>query len=101
LDVIGTKVLKGQYHEIFDFWFFHESVSPKPLSTPLHHLGRFEFFQKFGETFAAQGAPPVLLTPVANGKTSIQRNFNYFVWTTLGSKVKIYCIYKFLPSSSL
>jgi hypothetical protein len=22
--------LKGQSHEIFDFWFFHESVSPKP-----------------------------------------------------------------------
>ncbi len=27
--------LKGQCHEIFDFWFFHESVSPKPLSIPL------------------------------------------------------------------
>ncbi len=23
---------KGQCHEISDFWFFHESVSPKPLS---------------------------------------------------------------------
>jgi hypothetical protein len=27
--------LKGQCHEIFDFWFFHESVSPKPLIIPL------------------------------------------------------------------
>ncbi len=27
--------LKVQCHEIFDFWFFHESVSPKPLSIPL------------------------------------------------------------------
>ncbi len=26
--------LKGQCHEIFDFCFFHESVSPKPLSIP-------------------------------------------------------------------
>jgi hypothetical protein len=29
--------LKGQRHDIFDFWlfkFFHESVSPKPLSIP-------------------------------------------------------------------
>ncbi len=24
--------LKGQCHEIFDFWFSHESVSPKHLS---------------------------------------------------------------------
>jgi hypothetical protein len=23
--------LKGQCHEIFDFRFFHESVSPKPI----------------------------------------------------------------------
>ncbi len=31
---IGTNQdrLKGQCHEIFDFRFFHESVSPKPLS---------------------------------------------------------------------
>ncbi len=28
--------LKGQCHEIFDFWFFfHESVSPKPQGIPL------------------------------------------------------------------
>jgi hypothetical protein len=39
--VNGQKVqqvlrLKGQCHEIFDFcFFFHESVSPKPLSIPL------------------------------------------------------------------
>jgi len=28
-------------------------------------LGRFDFFQKFAEIFAAQGAPPVLMTPVS------------------------------------
>ncbi len=28
----GWDVVKGRVHEIFDFWFFHESVSPKPLS---------------------------------------------------------------------
>jgi hypothetical protein len=27
--------LKGQCHKIFDFWFFHETVSPKRLSIPL------------------------------------------------------------------
>ncbi len=27
--------LKGQWHEIFCFWFFHESVSPQPQSITL------------------------------------------------------------------
>jgi hypothetical protein len=30
-------------NEIFDFWFFHESVSPKPLSIS---LGLFQIFSK-------------------------------------------------------
>jgi hypothetical protein len=30
--------------------------------------------------FAAQDAPPVLLTPVANGKNLQLENFHYFVW---------------------
>jgi hypothetical protein len=30
------------------------------------HLVRFEFFRKFAEIFANQGAPPVSTTPVAN-----------------------------------
>ncbi len=33
--VNAKESLKGQCHEIFDFKFFHESVSPKPLSIPL------------------------------------------------------------------
>jgi hypothetical protein len=46
--------------------FLHGLVSPKPLITP---LGPFKiFFRKFTEIFAAQGAPPVSLTPVANEK---------------------------------
>jgi hypothetical protein len=35
--------LKGQFHEIFDFWFFHESVSPKHLGIPLRP---FRIFSK-------------------------------------------------------
>jgi hypothetical protein len=38
-----TSSLKGQCHEISDFWFFHESVSPKPLSIP---IGSFRIFSK-------------------------------------------------------
>ncbi len=30
-----TALLKGVWHEIFDFRFFHESVSPGPPSIPL------------------------------------------------------------------
>ncbi len=35
--------LKGVWHEIFDFRFFHESVSPRPQSIP---LGPFWIFSK-------------------------------------------------------
>jgi hypothetical protein len=35
--------LKGQCNEIFASGFFHESVSPKPLSIP---LGPFQIFLK-------------------------------------------------------
>ncbi len=35
--------LKGFWHEIFDFRFFHESVSPRPPSIP---LGPFWIFLK-------------------------------------------------------
>jgi hypothetical protein len=37
-----------------------------PPSPRVFHLDRFEFFRKFAEIFASQGAPPVSTTPVAN-----------------------------------
>ena len=47
-----------------------------PFSPRVFHLDRFEFFQKFTEIFASQGAqaapaklPPVSATPVANFST--------------------------------
>jgi hypothetical protein len=52
-------------------------------------LSRFKFFQKFAEIFAAQGAPPVSLTPVANGKIFNHKSVNNFVWTPLGSRVNL------------
>ncbi len=65
--------LKGQCHEIFASGFFHESVSPKPLSIP---LGPFRIFSKIrgdicssrlttGGKFAT-----VSTTPAANLATS-------------------------------
>jgi hypothetical protein len=42
-------------------------------------LGRLQLFQKFAEIFAAKGAPPVQLTPAANGKkTSIRKVLTIF-----------------------
>ncbi len=49
--------------DFFESGFFHESVSPKPLSI---QLGRFRIFRKFTEIFTAQCWPPVSTTPVAN-----------------------------------
>jgi hypothetical protein len=43
--------------------FFMNQFPPSPR---VFHLDRFEFFQKFAEIFASQGAPPVSTTPVAN-----------------------------------
>jgi hypothetical protein len=57
--------LKGQFHQIFCFWFSSWISFPQLQSIP---LGPFQIFQKFAEIFAAHDAPPVSLTPVANGK---------------------------------
>ncbi len=52
----------GQCHEIFDFCF-----SPQALEYTIRAVSNF--FRKFAEIFAAQGAPQVSLTPpVANKK---------------------------------
>jgi hypothetical protein len=54
--------LKGQCHEMFDF--FPESVSPKLLNI----LGPFRIFSKILGDYRAQDAPPLSLTPVGNRK---------------------------------
>ncbi len=42
--------------------FFMNQFPPSP---GVFHLDRFEFFRKFAEIFASQGAPPVSTTPIA------------------------------------
>jgi hypothetical protein len=72
--------LKGQYHEIFGFWFFHESVSPLPQSIP---LGMFQIFSKIRRDIRksrcttlsmtpVENLPPVSMKPVANNGTNIR-----------------------------
>jgi hypothetical protein len=63
--------------------FFHESVSPKHLSIPFT-AGISDFLRNFAEIFAAQGAPPVSLTPVANGKNLQAEKFELFYLHTFG-----------------
>ncbi len=51
-----------------DFRLLDFFMNQFPPSTWVYHYGHVEFFRKFAEIFAAQGAPPVSLTTVANGK---------------------------------
>jgi len=60
----------------------HESVSPKHLSLPLQS---FQIFSKIcGDIRGSR------CTTGKNGKIFNQKNLTYFVWTPLGSRVKIY-----------
>ncbi len=61
-----------------DFLLLVFFLNQFPPSLWLYYQGRFEFFRKFAEIFAAQGW------------TFKQKNFNNFVWTPLGSRVNIY-----------
>jgi hypothetical protein len=55
--------LKEIVSRAFCFWFFCESSSPKPLIS-IRVISNF--FPKFVEIFASQGAPPVSTTLAAN-----------------------------------
>ncbi len=56
---VSKCALKRQYQKIFCFRFFHESAYPKPLKIT---IGYSDFFAKFAEIFASQGAPLVSTT---------------------------------------
>ncbi len=59
-----ARAVSGQCHEIFDFWFFSWISFPQAPEYTKRAVSNF--FKKFAEIFAAQGTPPVLLTPVEN-----------------------------------
>jgi hypothetical protein len=59
-----NDTLKGQCHEIFDFWLF--SWISFPQASEYTSTAFSNFFEN--SIFAAQGAPPVSTTPLANGK---------------------------------
>ncbi len=57
-------LLKGQCHEIFCFRFFSWITFPQAPENNSRVI--YNFFWKFEEIFAGQGAPPVSTTPLAN-----------------------------------
>ncbi len=72
-----------------DFLLLVYVMNQFPPSPWLYHEARLEFFRKFADIFAAQGAPPVSLTPVANGNNLQSENFHNFFWTPLDGRVRI------------
>jgi hypothetical protein len=89
--------LKGQCHEIFHFWFFHESVSLKPLSIP---FGPFQIVSKIrGDIRSSRFASGVVDTGgkfstgvvdtsgapwPANISANFRKNSKWSWWDTLG-----------------
>ncbi len=71
--------LKGQCHEIFDFRFFHESLSPKPLSIP---LGPFQIFLKIlGDIHSSRCTTGVVDIGGKWKKSSIRKVLLFFLDT--------------------
>ncbi len=67
--------LKGQCHEIFCFWFFFIKISFPPA--PEYSIKTVSnFFRKFAEIFASQGAPPISTTPVSTVSNCWQLKMN-------------------------
>ncbi len=67
IQLVYTKkpnVIKGTMSRDFLLLFFF--MNQFPPSPKVSHEDRFDFFRKFSEIFASQGAPPVSTTPVAN-----------------------------------
>jgi hypothetical protein len=58
---------------------------PQAFKYPIRVVSNF--LQKFTEIFAAQSAPPVSVTPVANEKNLQSKSFNYFVRTPVNTQI--------------
>jgi hypothetical protein len=76
------NILKGQCQEIVDFRFSTWISFPQAPDYIVRAVSNF--FRKFTEIFAAQGAPPLSLTPVAYGKNLQLEKFSLFLLDTFG-----------------
>ncbi len=74
--------------QVFASGFFPESVSPKPL---IIQFGPFQIFPKIRRDIrSSRFATGVIDTGEKMEKIFDLKNFKYFVWTPLGSRVNIY-----------
>jgi hypothetical protein len=78
--------LKVQCHEIFDFWLFHESVSPKPLGIP---LWPYRFFSKICVDIRSSRCTTGVIDTggvpwLANISANLRNNLKRSQWDTLG-----------------
>ncbi len=64
MKIACLECLKGTVSR--DFLLLVFFMNQFPPSPRVFHLDRFEFFRKFAEIFASQGAPLVSTTPAAN-----------------------------------
>ncbi len=84
------QTLMGQFHKIFDFRFFYESVSPKPpdLSIP---LGPLRIFLKIsGDIRSSRCITGVVRWHRRQMKKNFnQKSLNYFFGTPLCSRINI------------
>ncbi len=83
---MNCRSLKGQCHEIFCFWFFHDSVSPKPLINDYTNRADSNFFENSRRYLQLKVCHWSRWHRMQMAKIFKLKNFNYFVW----SRVNIY-----------
>ncbi len=64
--IMSTNTIQFKGTVSRDFLLLVFFMNQFPPSPRVFHSDRFDFFRKFAEIFASQGAPPVSATPVAN-----------------------------------
>jgi hypothetical protein len=69
MQTMKTASFKGTVSR--DFLLLVFFMNQFPPSPRVFHLDRFEFFRKFAEIFASQGAPPVSTTPAGTNDTGV------------------------------
>ncbi len=95
------STLKGQCHEIFCFWFFSRISFPQAPDYTIRAVSNF--FENSRRYSQLKVCHRCRWRRWQMEKIFNQKNFNYFVWTPLGSRVNIYthfCLQVFFKESA-
>ncbi len=88
---LRVRTLKGQCHEIFDFWFFSSISFPQAYEyTSTAILNFFENSRRYSRLKVHHRCQRHWWQME---KIFKQKNFNNFVWAPLGSRVSIYKLF--------